>query len=203
MSTLYTDNIRANNASQITVPTGQKIVGTDSGSIVAPGHVIQTLQDTYDTVMSTNSASHTTIMTVNITPKFNTSKILVSTQLWLWHRNYYTGYAGIFRGSTEITLGTDTTNNDGNFASSTPYKGGGIGVRTAESGDATTNWAPQSFSHTILDSPSTTSQITYTLQVWTNDGSDGPNHPLYVNSATGTTNSPRPICTLTCQEIAQ
>ena len=43
MSTLYTDNIRANNASQITVPTGQKIVGTDAGSIVAPGHVIQTV----------------------------------------------------------------------------------------------------------------------------------------------------------------
>ena len=40
MSTLYTDNIRANNASQITVPTGQKIVGTDAGSIVAPGHVV-------------------------------------------------------------------------------------------------------------------------------------------------------------------
>ena len=41
MSTLYTDNIRANNASQITVPTGQKIVGTDTGSIVAPGQILQ------------------------------------------------------------------------------------------------------------------------------------------------------------------
>jgi hypothetical protein len=46
MSTLYTDNIRANNASQITVPTGQKIVGTDSGSIVAPGQVIQCVNST-------------------------------------------------------------------------------------------------------------------------------------------------------------
>ena len=206
MSTLYTDNIRANNASQITVPTGQKIVGTDSRSIVAPGHVIQTLQDTYDTATSTTSAAHTTIMTVNITPKFSTSKILVSTQLWLWHRNYYTGYAGIFRDSTEITTGTDTSNNDGNFASPTPYKGSGIGVRTAESGSnnsASTNWAPFPFSHMILDSPSTTSQIAYTVKIWTNDGNLGPNHPLYVNRATGNTNSPRPICTLTCQEIAQ
>ena len=42
MSTLYTDNIRANNASQITVPTGQKIVGTDAVSIVAPGQVVNT-----------------------------------------------------------------------------------------------------------------------------------------------------------------
>ena len=44
MSTLYTDNIRANNASQITVPTSQKIVGTDSASIYAPGMAIQIVQ---------------------------------------------------------------------------------------------------------------------------------------------------------------
>ena len=58
MSTLYTDNIRANNASQITVPTGQKIVGTDAGSIVAPGHVVNVtrVQNTgIDTTLSTST----------------------------------------------------------------------------------------------------------------------------------------------------
>lgn len=55
MSTLYTDNIRANNASQITVPTGQKIVGTDAGSIVAPGQVVQMKRAVTNNVTSVTS----------------------------------------------------------------------------------------------------------------------------------------------------
>ena len=79
MSTLYTDNIRANNASQITVPTGQKIVGADSGSIVAPGHVIQMQRNTAagSGGTATSSSYADTGLSVNITPKFSTSKILV------------------------------------------------------------------------------------------------------------------------------
>lgn len=55
MSTLYTDNIRANNASQITVPTGQKIVGTDAASIYSPGSVVQCVHNTFDAHTSINS----------------------------------------------------------------------------------------------------------------------------------------------------
>jgi len=80
MSTLYTDNIRANNASQITVPTGQKIVGTDSGSIVAPGHVIQIIRTTPSTTFLVALASTPPNMVefwpanrTTITPKFATS----------------------------------------------------------------------------------------------------------------------------------
>ena len=78
MSTLYTDNIRANNASQITVPTGQKIVGTDSRSIVAPGQVIQIVKGIGT---SGGTSSSTTFVSegieATITPKFNNSIILV------------------------------------------------------------------------------------------------------------------------------
>ena len=35
MSTMYVDNIRTNNASQITIPSGQ--------TLYAPGHVVQVL----------------------------------------------------------------------------------------------------------------------------------------------------------------
>jgi len=81
MSTLYTDNIRANNASQITVPTGQKIVGTDAGSIVAPGHVIQTVfGPEVGTEINTTSTSFVVVsssLAASITPKFNNSKIIV------------------------------------------------------------------------------------------------------------------------------
>lgn len=76
MSTLYTDNIRANNASQITVPTGQKIVGTDSGSIVAPGHVIQVVQGT---APETNqNASNVVLINTSFTPKSAGNKFYVT-----------------------------------------------------------------------------------------------------------------------------
>ena len=80
MSTLYTDNIRANNASQITVPTGQKIVGTDAASIYAPGMVVQMvhLADTTVTRAATSSTSYVATDVFNsITPKFSNSKFII------------------------------------------------------------------------------------------------------------------------------
>ena len=92
MSTLYTDNIRANNASQITIPTGQKIVGTDAGSIVAPGHVIQTVfGPEFGTEVTTTSGSFVVVsssLAASITPKFSNSKIIVTctiANLMLWN----------------------------------------------------------------------------------------------------------------------
>ena len=85
MSTLYTDNIRANNASQITVPTGHMIMGTDSGTFRAPGTVIQVatyttnaqLSGTIDGTAGDLSATHgTTWHTVSFTPKTSSSKLL-------------------------------------------------------------------------------------------------------------------------------
>jgi hypothetical protein len=84
MSTLYTDNIRANNASQITVPTGQKIVGTDSASIVAPGHILQVKY-----AQRTDALSYTTTyveaLSVDITPTSTSSLILIRATTAHWH----------------------------------------------------------------------------------------------------------------------
>lgn len=77
MSTLYTDNIRANNASQITIPTGQKIVGTDAGSIVAPGQVIQVARTAYGTEFVYSGTSWSTFFSGNFTPKLSTSHIYI------------------------------------------------------------------------------------------------------------------------------
>ena len=49
MSTLYTDNIRANNASKITIPTGQ--------TLYAPGHVIQVINSNTNTEFQFSSAN--------------------------------------------------------------------------------------------------------------------------------------------------
>ena len=193
-----------------TIQTTAGAAPTASSLGFGAGHVIQTVTGTYDTLTSTTSRTPTTAISVNITPSSTSSKILVMMQTWAWHNNYYTGYLGIFRGSTDITLGTDTNATDGNWAgNASVYQGSGIGVRTAESynlqsGNSGTaaNWSPFSFSHTILDSPSSTSQQTYALKFWTNDGGVGTSNPLYINRANNTSNSPRPISTLTLQEIS-
>ena len=183
---------------------------TTGNGVAIPGHVIQTISGTYDTLTSTTSRIPATAISLNITPVSTSSKILVMMQAFAWHNNYYTGYLGIFRGSIDITKGTDTTAVDNNWASDN-YQGG-IGVRTAESyslqtqdnDGSATNWSPFPFSHTILDSPSSTSQQTYALKFWTNDGApNGSYNPLYINRANNVSNSPRPISTLTLQEIAQ
>ena len=85
MSTLYTDNIRANNASQITIPTGQKIVGTDSGSIVAPGQIVQIVNTVLNNnaagnsqqLSASNSSVEITGLATTITPKLAGSPFLV------------------------------------------------------------------------------------------------------------------------------
>ena len=102
MSTLYTDNIRANNASQITLPTGQKIVGTDAGSIVAPGHVLQVIQGTAGE-LSNQNASNIVMVNQSFTPKFAGSKFYVSFMI-----PNLTGGTGSFFQAMAY-LGTDST----------------------------------------------------------------------------------------------
>lgn len=88
MSTLYTDNIRANNASQITLPTGQKIVGTDAASIVAPGHVVQVVNNVFanltggatgssQSIGASNSSVEIPGLATTFTPKLAGSHFLV------------------------------------------------------------------------------------------------------------------------------
>ena len=76
MSTLYTDNIRANNASQITVPTGQKIVAVDSAAITSPGMVLQVIEEHLNTYVTISTAG-AKVFGNSITTKAANSKILV------------------------------------------------------------------------------------------------------------------------------
>ena len=87
-SIIKADNISTVSGSgNITIPTGVKVVGTDAGSIVAPGHVIQVVQtsQTGEFNLSHNSGSQTawtdTGYNATITPKSSSSKILVEFDL--------------------------------------------------------------------------------------------------------------------------
>ena len=194
MSTLYTDNIRANNASQITVPTGQKIVGTDSGSIVAPGGVLQVLQ-TVDSGTTSYSTTETWTdagsLSVTITPKFATSKIMVE---YFIHNstNDATVTHRITRNGTAIGIG------DANGVRQR------VTTRTGRirSGDENHISPPTGMKY--LDSPATTSALTYKVQLRL-QVSEG---PIIMNTSYNQPNndytySGRTISTITVSEIAQ
>lgn len=194
MSTLYTDNIRANNASQITIPTGQKIVGTDSGSIVAPGGVLQVLQ-TVDSGTTSYSTTETWTdagsLSVTITPKFATSKIMVE---YFIHNstNDATVTHRITRNGTAVGIG------DANGIRQR------VTTRTGRirSGDENHINPPTGMKY--LDSPATTSALTYKVQLRL-QVSEG---PIIMNTSYNQPNndytySGRTISTITVMEIAQ
>ena len=70
----------------VTIPTGQKIVGADAASIVAPGHVVQIVNTVFantpasgssQTISATNSSTEIPGLATTITPKLAGSHFLV------------------------------------------------------------------------------------------------------------------------------
>ena len=147
MSTLYTDNIRANNASQITLPTGQKIVGADSGSIVAPGQVIQFVQAETSNLSPRPTVTSTSYVdsgySLSITPKFSTSKIYCN-----FNASAHCGSGNYLYGVFERN---GTQLGQGQFAIGGANQWDMIGMN-------------------FIDSPSSTSAVTYTLALKVSGG---------------------------------
>ena len=135
MSTLRVDNLNARTGSTITVPTGTKLY--------APGHVIQVVQASTTSVVTTTSSSlSSTGFSCSITPTTATSKILVMMNASLAVATAKGCGLAIYRGASQIYY--DGTNYGAayfNFAS---------------------NWRLK-VPIIYLDSPATTSVTTYTL----------------------------------------
>ena len=138
-------------------------VGSDSGTepggtasqLTYGGGIIQIVQfcQGLGQVNITNTSQNDTGLTCTITPKFNTSKILVqTTQPLLYRTNTAQGFRTfLLRGSTIITMHED-------------YASGGD------------EWKFASHNMLYLDSPATTSAVTYKTQ-GQNPSSSG--HLLY------------------------
>ena len=138
-------------------------VGSDSGTepggtasrLTYGGGIIQIVQfcQGIGQVNSSNQNQFDTGLTCTITPKFNTSKILVqTTQPFLYNSNTAQGFRTfLLRGSTIITMHED-------------YASGGD------------EWKFASHNMLYLDSPATTSAVTYKTQ-GQNPSSSG--HQLY------------------------
>ena len=166
-------------ASTISVDTIQG--STTAGSVKMPaGHIIQTVRSEYRTYSTFDSTSFTaTGLTGTITPKFSTSKILVTV---IANGVFHNGNAkyiflNLYRGSSSIA----SLDN-------------GVGYNT--SGDQI-NYGIHSNVYQHEDSPSTTSATTYTLYWKKSDTGQSAGINNY-NSVNGST-----LSTITLQEITQ
>lgn len=128
------------NNNVVTVPSGH--------TLYAPGHVVQVVSNTYSVETSMNTTSFTSSgLTATITPKFASSKILV-----IVSSNVQADTANIEVGCTIFRGTTAGTNLGGSAGLTISYPGAYANIR---------------FPVTIntLDSPNTTSAVTYTYAV--------------------------------------
>ncbi len=144
MSTLFVNNLNTASGTTITVPTGKRLIGTDSSSIVAPGMIVQVVQSTFNTQIYTTSTSFvTTAHTITITPKFSNSKILICHKGTVYNEgNNLHQYRTVYRGGSALS--------------------GNEGFTLHSAGTSNTGrWSSIGFDY--LDSPATTSSTTYTM----------------------------------------
>ena len=134
-----------------------KIIPTSGVPTNGGGGVIQVVSASTTTDFSTNSTSYVDItgLTVNITPKFSTSKIFVIVTT-CGNTNGSKGYGRLMRGSTAIAVGDA----DGSTVQAT------FDMNNAGASNRGASYVGQ-----ILDSPATTSATTYKLQVRHENGS--------------------------------
>ena len=177
-----------------------KIIPTSGVPTGGGGGIIQMKQ----TVVSVHSFTTTstskvdiTGMTVSITPKFNTSKILVQIVLHASVAGSYAGhYAVLKRGSTSICIG-DT----GNAGQSRVT----LSLQTPNhhSDGSNSQYGPGQSCINFLDSPATTSAVTYGL--YHRDASGGSNtNTLYINRGSGNNQTyyNRTASTITLMEVS-
>ena len=163
----------------------QKSDGTDGVHIA--GHQIQTVSGEYSTSGSTTSTSATQIWSgVSITPKFANSLIHVQVNWYAMHRDYYDGYLQLSKNGSLFNLIIVIRNAAHTGASFT-------------GGEARSIWYCPIWTWNFTETASTTSQLTYGIQGWTQDAGQ----PLWWNEASNNTSNVNPTSTIILTEIAQ
>ena len=144
-------------ASTLTVDTIQGSTNADNVKL-PKGCIVQVEQTFYNTNTTTFASTDgdVTLFSVNITPKFATSKILVTIDINVSHIDSYSALIRCKRDSTYIGGGQIYSTNTNNFTNVW------FNIRTASANDAYAN-ALTPCSQSFLDSPATTSQLTYTV----------------------------------------
>ena len=150
-----------------------RIIPVDGIPPSGGGGIIQVVS-TYDTdhIRATTSSTYVDVMEATITPKKSTSKILVLVSLSVSKDNDHAFLGRVLRndsviagGDTAATNSTDQSNwEDGIW----------FAIRSF-------TYSPNTYSHHYLDSPSSTSALTYKVQGKTSDSGAG--HEFAINVA--------------------
>ena len=154
MSSIQVDTITARGGTgTITVPTGNRLVGTDVGSIVTSKGIVQLQYNTTfsTTQLSTTVATEQTVPLIGaITPKFSNSVIKVEF------------FSTMQQGSANalITL-LYRRINGGAYTLLTPYTAGAASRYAYGWGYNTTVWSP--VTQIYYDSPATTGLVEYVV----------------------------------------
>jgi len=151
------------------------------------GNIIQVKQtikkDRFTTTqVASNGYTDLTGLSVSITPASSSNKILVTTQIYNGAANNAVNFFRLLRGSTFIEQ-----------PSGTPSGGTGYNAHAYSYYDHSYQ---DSTAWSILDSPSTTSEITYKIQMATTSGTSA------INSFVGGTGNYYGISMITAMEVA-
>ena len=166
--------------------TATSATASDFQAAAAGGKIGQVVQTVVSDTTNTTSSSYADIsgMTVAITPVATSSKILVNVSASLGNAVNYSGELKLLRDSTQIAHGDA----DGSRSRATFQFHGD---------DNENDLATQNILY--LDSPSSTSALTYKLQWFTEAGGDaGLNHS---NSVSDNANVGRTASTMTVMEV--
>jgi hypothetical protein len=181
-------------------PTGNRLVSPDAGSFVAPGMVLQTVYariDTQATYTYTTSAGpgfsvmDLTALTISITPKLATSKILLQAMISGSHSDQDFLFI-LDRNGTPI----------GRNASGTTRQFG-LAAGSGQSGSTTTDGYQWNFFY--MDAPGATSALTYKVQYQSSENAVQ-TRTFYLNRTAANTNADFNevgISQIIAQEIAQ
>ena len=174
------------NGNTITVPTGHTIKQTGAVLQVVQANLTSATSIGFSGQTGTPTTSNTvSIMTCSITPKYSTSKILVMGNI-RYSTNNSTPALVIFRDTTPVGIG-DASSVRRRSTTGTGYH-------------PDTNQIGGHGSLSYLDSPATTSVVTYDVRMWSDGGT------TYVNRAANdadSTTGVRSISNLILMEIAQ
>ena len=181
------------NVNKIAARTGN-VITVESGDVLrAPGHVIQVKSAVFTDVLAISSADTRTDITnlsLTITPSSTSSKILVNTHIsYSGSSNNLYGSGYLMRDSTDIGVNTTATGSQFNVS---------FGLELV--GQTNETYKLRNSSMTFLDSPSSTSALTYKVQARVDA-----NGTMYINRTGADANADygsRGISTLTVMEIA-
>ena len=166
------------NANTVLIPSSQ--------TLHAPGHVLQVVSAENTVASSATSSSAVNIISVNITPKSNTSKIYVTASINATTASGSRAGVGLYKGSSPVVRGDAAGNRSRVYSQ---VQNGDTGIFS-------------SIAMTYFDSPATTSQITYSAKMEPEGGST----VFYINRSASDNESGsrfRGVSNITVMEIAQ